>query len=143
MKSLWIATLTRIRLQLSYVVVKIWPLILGPREKEIKFIIKVMITEKKNCCWKPTCFKENMNSSKKSNYKSLSKMNYFAGIFRQGRPKVALIYFDKACEEVELDPPVPEPYLARSKCFIQLGEVSTVHLCNNPMNQYGVLICVC
>lgn len=42
---------------------------------------------------------------------------------KQGRPKVALIYFDKACEDIEIDPPVPEPYLARSKCYIQLGEV--------------------
>ena len=44
-------------------------------------------------------------------------------IFRQGRPKVALIYFDKACDEIEFDPPIADPYLARSKCHIQLGEV--------------------
>ena len=122
-QSLWIATWTRIRLPLSFVVVKIWPSISGPRKKEIKLVyILMMIIEKKNCCWKHICFKENMNSSKKSKFKSASKISHFWS-FRQGRPKVALIYFDKACEELELDPPVPEPYLARSKCYIQLGEV--------------------
>ena len=86
-QSLWIATWTRIRLPLSFVVVKIWPSISGPRKKEIKLVyILMMIIEKKNCCWKPICSKENMNSSKKSKFKSASKRNHF-GLSDKDDPK--------------------------------------------------------
>ena len=87
-QSLWIATWTRIRLPLSFVVVKIWPSISGPRKKEIKLVyILMMIIEKKNCCWKLTCFKENMNSSKKSKFKNQPPKLVIFGLSDKADPK--------------------------------------------------------